>query len=906
MRAVFRLMRLCLTFVAALAALPLSPAAVRAENAIAVQAATKAAARQVQALVDRGMTTLNGGGENPGWYAMQDIDLANALAIATPDLPLTITYLPNLAASRAYLVQQDWENVVVFASAVLRAFDDPQNATQPMRIEAAARLAHAMMRQGRAADAAAILAPVTDAIKALPRASETDLARFWYAAALMQDVVPGWPEAAAKAYLLLDSKEIRSNDKAAFLDDYLFWSRETDGDSDLILEIAEASAIASVAPGVHKLDRAVHMGRVADVLSEHGRFEEAMAMAEAELAHLGEGYAGQGPRNALGMRLIRLWFQNGEIDRGIAFCDTLLAETTALPSPNWVDQNLLHVLRGAAFNHLGRTAEAQEDYRRAYAAARQYERATSHQAQVLAASIDPNDPGYAGFEYAGELSDASGIRTDGPADTVLLRFLAGEYALTERVFANDTLTPDDANVDEIDRNKILHLALSGQAADAKQQIEDLLMYFDSMPDPARYDAARDELLLFATLSSFWWQGDGVQDEPAFFADLARLAGSLPPDRASFIRAMRITALNNDGRIPEAQEALQDWRAAHDPARTTFTPWDVAAAMVAVEMAYSLFDAELAHEITEMAALWMENLPPMGLARDYFALVRLLNAPMDLETDRGLLQLGAIVQRLSAQVPQGHILRASSRFGLANALAARGQFPQARDMMAAAASELRLNPNYRPDVMAFLQSLQAQILSQMGKRDLAMNMARAAYDGLTPHARGDYRVNIVTVLTWEMVANGRYAQAAALAEAELSDPTFTAQLLPDLQVACLRTRAWLQETVGETSRARDLLNQADTLAAASTKVTMGQRIALMWDRGIYASNAGHFEPALRSIAAANDTYFSERAKVAAASTSGHAVALGQDLERVLFEASVAWALYQERTASLAQTRPESGP
>lgn len=891
-------MRTRLALILALVALPLGPDALWAQDRLAAQVETQAAARQVRALVDRAMAELASDSPDPGASALIYTNMANELAIAHPDLPLTLAYLPNLAATRAYRLRYEWANMELFAAAVLRAFDGPTLTHHPMRIEAAARLGQAMVRQGRGGEAAIILAPVVALLDGAPPSPEGDLARFWYGAALTKSRSPGWPEAGAQAFALRDSPLISALELAPFVDDYLFFMREAGASGEVVAAIAEVSAQTATTPGLHPVDRAVFLARVVSVLAENDRTAEAISISEAELAQLGAGYAGSMARNTLGMQLVRLWFQTGQISRGLAFADILLDESVNQPVPNWVDTHLLQVLRGAAFNHLGRNAEAQEAWRRGYAAVRQYERATSDQARLLAAQIDVNEPGFATFEYAGELADAGDIRTDGPVDDVLLRFLQGKYALSEQAFQIDPLTADTGDLDAVDRNHALHLALSGAGAQARQAIDDHLAYIDGWPDSPQKAAARDEMGLFAALDAFWWQGQSLVDRPDLFDDLARFATRMPPDRASFSRALRVAALNNDGRAPQMITALQEWWQAIDPNRTDHSPWDMAAAMVAVEMAYSLADTEFARKITQTAQGWARDLPPLSLTQDYLALVRLMNAPNDLETDQGLLDLGAIIQRLSAQVPRGHILRVSSRFGLAKALQLRDQLPEARSMLAAVAEALRENPDHRPDVMAFLQAYEAQVLGQMGNHDMALNLARAAFDAMTPRTRKDYRIGIVTTLAWELVHANRHMDAATLVEAQFGAPDFMDDLQPDGQVDTLRTRSTLQDMIHNTQAATALLDRAEAIIDANPGVSAGQRLSLNWDRGVQLRNAGQYEPALRYLAAANDAYFAGRARIAAASASGQAAALGQDIERVLGELTVAWWLYSERSAAPA--------
>ena len=861
----------------------LSATALRAQTAD-----NSPAGQELRALIAQAETALAPGTPDAGTAAFVLIDKANDLALATPDLSVPLGYMPNLLAARAYRLQFDWPNMEGFAAPVVRVMDAPQYITHPMRLEAAARLGQAMIMQGRGTDAASILGPVIAATEDAAPSDALDLARFWYGEAMLISTDPGWTTAAARAFGLHTSPLIGPIERAMFLDDYLSELIDSDAPTDLQDDVGSALYDAARAVGVHPVDRALFMNRVASVMTAAGETSIAIAVVKAELDQLGAGYSGHYARTALASQLVRLMFMTGDVEEGIALADTILVEVQARDTVNWPDVSLFHTMRAAAFAYLERTPEAQDAYRRAYVAVRQYERASSAQAQNMAAQIDVDDPGFAGFEYAGELIGAGGIRPDGPADEVMLRFLAGEYAINEQVLTRIDWTGQQIDMTRADRNRALHLALSGQARAAKADLDTQIAALA----PAQV-TERDELTLFQVVSTFWWQGRGPRGEPALFAALQRLTANLPPDRALFVRAAIASAFAADGRYPEAQAALRAWRLAADArdAAPVHTPWDVAAGMMAVELAYSVLDRDSADAMAKQASAWMQGQPTMGLARDYFDLVRLLNGQGDMETDRGLLDLGAIVQRLSAQVPEGHILRVTSRFGLAKALWARDRLPQARDMMAATTDALRENPDFRPDFMAFFQSVQAQILSQMGNDDLALNMARAAYAALTPQSRGDLRVGIVVTLSNQLVAMGRYGEAATMAEAQLDDAALMADLVPDLRIEILRARARLQDNIDAGEKAGALLTQAEQIAASASDVSAIQRMALIWDRGVHEDTAGRLEPAFRAYAGSNDQYFAERARIADASISGQASALDQDMKRVLIEVGAGWALSQ---------------
>ncbi len=820
--------------------------------------------------------------------ALKVIFAANDLGLNENAMDPLVRFLPNLAAARAYRLRYDWAEAERYAAATLRALDGTDYALHPVRLEAAGRLGQALLRQGRASEAAAILRPVLAAVDAAGgvTTAEGALVEFWLGATVTRMGAPDWAEVGERVLRgRLHRVLVSLPEYVSFYYDLAELMRAQQGSDDALAEMTRQMAEMARDPSVLDLDRAAYLELHAQVLNDLGRNTEAAALMEAELANLVENRRGTQRYLAVGLRLALLWFELGRIDEGVAMLERMLEE--ALPDADPSALGFIMSVRGAALDHLGYAAEAQVAYREAYATLRQVLPAHAKQALETATAIRRDDPGFASFAFAAEVLDPTTVAPDGPVEAVLARFLSGLHTQNELVLMGPETLPEGADERAWVRNRVLHLALSGRRA---AMLDDLALLRAAGGDAE--PAQADQLLLYEAIGGFWLNGLRPQDAPALYAALDGLEMRLPPDQASLVRALRLAALNFDGRTPEAIARLRDWIEARDMARQPRTVWDIAAGMIATELGWLFLPRPLAAQVMADSLDELAALPGAVLARDYLQLVRLLNAGGDMETDRGLVELATLVQRVSAQVPEGHVLRASTRFGLANALSAQDRHAQAQALMAEAVEEYRTNPGHRRDVLAFMQSMQAQSLVRMGRSDLGLNLARAAYEALPADGRADYRMTIVMILAWELVNQGRQAEALALAEAELTDPALIAQLFPSTRFDLLRNRAGLYREAGDLAGSADLLAQAAALAADHPEIAPVFRAALYWDQGLTDLQAGRLAAAFRKIVASNDGYVQVRREVAQNSATGRAQMRAEDAMRARTEAMIGWELVKQ--------------
>jgi len=854
-----------------------------------VSVASEADRRTIEDLIAQADVILESGDRDRIDEALTLIYRANDITFTTDDLDIPTRYLPNLAAARAFRLKFDWPEVERYAAAVARAFDAPGLQDHPYRIEAAGRLGHALLRQDRGIDALAILRPVLAQIDAGGGADtrEKALVEFWLAATLARLGEGEWSDLGLRTVNTdTDQSMISTAEFVSFLYDFLGLLRSTEGASDTLLGLSQTMANAARGETINAVDRAFYMDFHAKVLHDMDQTAEAADLMVAELTQLGDNYIGHRARNLLGIRLVVMWFNMGRVDEGLGLIETLVDEIEQSGSERWEDIYYLKLLEGRALEYRGEVGPSQVAFRAAYAAVRKFDRASSGYALMVAEFIDRSDPGFADFAYAAELADPSALPPDGPPEDVAARFLAGNFALNERIFQLALETEGQDRL-EVEANRVLHHALAGP----ESALEERLAIARSLL-PEDDAQMRDRLTFYEAFGAFWLGSRRPMDRPELFAALDGLEARLPPDQQSVVRALRFSTLNFEGRTVEARAALRDWIAKRDMARQPRSVWDIMAAMMATEIGYNFLDLETATSISQDSFAELSAFPELSLAKDYLDLVRLLNAARDMETDRGIVELAAIVQRISAEVPEGHILRASSRFGMANALWSRERLAEARDMMAQTVEEFRANPRYRPDILAFLQALQSQLLSQMGQYDLAMTLARAAYEALPTDARGDYRLTVVSRLVWEFYSSGRLDEAIAMSESELADPELMNSLLPAQQVDAYRTRAALLRYVGREEESRTLLDQAAEVVRTSTDMPPMPGIMLLWDIAVAHHGQGRLDEAFRNMTASNDGYFAERQKVASASASGQAAQKNEDLIRAQTEADIGWALYQE--------------
>ena len=814
--------------------------------------------------------------------ALTVIFAANTLGLDEDAMDPLVRFLPNLAAARVYRLRFDWPETERYAAATLRALDTAEYAVHPLRLEAAARLGQALNRQGRLSEAAAILRPVVQAVDAAGGVTtpEAALVEFWLAATVTRLGEADWPELSRRVLSgQLHKGVVTGPEFLAFVYDYAELVHGRDGSTESLLRITQLMALMARDPDVVDLDRAVYLELHAMVLSDLGRKEEAAALMEEELAALSAARLGSMRYLAVGVRLAIVWFELGRIDEGIALLERLQAE--ALPDADPRRIGYIVTLKGMALDFMERDAEAQAAFREGYGIIRQVEPAHAQMALEAASMIRRDDPGFAAFAFAAELSDPSGIAPDGPAEAVLERFLSGLYAQNEVALIAPDERPEGADAVAWLRNRALHLALSGRGGPMQAELDAL------RSAGLAHDA--DQILLIEAIGRFWLGGKRPQDAPDLFAALDGLEARLPADQASLARALRVTALNFDGRAPEASEQLRHWIAARDMTRSPRTVWDVTAGMIATELAWLFLPREAAQQVMDDSLSEIAPLPGAVLARDYLNLVRLLNAMGDMESDRGLAELASLVQRVSAQVPEGHILRASSRFGLANALTAQDRHAEAQAMLAEAVEEYRRNPGHRADVLAFMQSIQAQSLAEMGQGNMSLNLARAAFAGLPPDARADYKMTIVVNLAWQLVDQGRRDEAADLAETALTDPNMLARLVPVARLDVLRNRAGLHREAGNLAQSEALLAEGEALLAQHPDIPPIYRAALQWEQGSTHWTSQRFALAFEAIVASNDTYAELRREIAARSASGRAMLRSEDAMRARTEAMMGWEL-----------------
>ncbi|RVT87089.1 hypothetical protein DXV76_03100 [Rhodobacteraceae bacterium CCMM004] len=817
--------------------------------------------------------------------ALRLFDAANDLTYEIEDLPALVLHMPNLAQARYYTMVENWTNAGTFASSVATALDTPEHEHHPYRTEALALQGIAAYRLGRLNEADLTLRSALPAARAAGMdgvAAETlhhlaltatDLSAP-DAAALREETVNSWtpdspipaPEVLYVFYRDLKAERAGGADPA-----------------DLLPVAEEFLRLVDGVDGIDPMSRSTYRGVVGLLMSEAGNWETARPIFEERHAFLTEAEAFDFDYYWNVQYLSYAMAMGEEYQAAIDFVSEMVPHQERHLGAPLMDATLRADI-GLFHNLAGDEAAAQAAFREAYGIMRSVHEADDRSVLRLREFIDPEDPGYAGFAYAHEVSGDGAadlaLTPDGAA--VLASFFSGRYVTLRSALATAESGEDAVYL----ANLALYHALTGAQDDARAAARRAREAARAAPEGVLSPDA-PVLDIAEVIALIWGNNRGAAEADAPLAALLARAESLEPGMRATVHALaayRRWGLSDNAGL---RDQLTLWQAAAGPPRDDI--WDIFAASALYEAVFSAADAETVAALRDRLDAALAQRPDLTLMHDYVELSRLLNSENAIAGDEGLAALVTLTARVAAQVPSDHSVVTGAYWGLAVAYQWRNRADEALQWMRRATDSLRRNRYHDPEVLAYLTSEQARLLLSMNEVNRAAHLAKQAYDMVD--FTGELGANTPSVL--EVYANaiwwrsGSAERAAEILEAHLEDPTYFDRLpefwkVRQLQqyASALKEFAGYEEVVSVLERALAAIPDDDVIDWRNP------RSVILWTRAIAAHHDARPGEAFAAMTRANDIYYDWVSEMLREGASGDITAAAA-ADRAEWEAAIGW-------------------
>ena len=853
---------------------------------------------EVIAEVDAALAVMRAGDADAAYARL---DAINMITYRNDYEPLSKHY-PNLGLAYYWLEQQDWDDVLFFATSVATGLTADGYADHDYRLRASILQGAALHHLDRHHEAEVTLRNAVELARDRPAlAPEYGLALYALArVATFLDL----PDEVSLRHEFLDGYSTRwlvPLQDAVHINYFDIEDLHDRGDAlaDLLPRMARLVRLAETVPEVDPVTTVFYKGYYANLLALNGDYEAALPFLQEQRDYYLEADL-TGPDVWTCVRRL-----GAVISFAIGPSEAYDHFRTELDYARANGAGIFNLaLYQRELGYLSQRLEdedlAQKHFRDAYAEARREYRVNSDLARHLAGLIDVDHPGMTGFAFAPELGAIGAVEFDLSRDgsDVLRLFFEGNYvalgALLDRFEQEGQGGTPTYLV-----NQALYFAMTSRYDDSLAALDEARRLARTTTN----SAIPANALIFdivEALARVWGTGHEPESAKGVLARMKARLPSMSASERSLYHALEGFMHYRLSNYAEMRNVLATWFDGYEPGSVEGV-WDIYVANMVLEMSIGHMEDALNTRLIDDTLAALDSLPSLSLSRDYLRLVRVLNANDGYLREDTMIELGTLVGSIGQGVPETHPMISATQFALANAYEWREDYDQALYWLRKTTETMRASRYSRSDVIAFLLSRQSAALRILGRTDEALALATDSLALIDPETVrrdliGVFYTNYALALT---ARSDNYQAAIEALDIVLENPKVRARIEPFDLVSLLRTKA---EMLTETAELDEVLATFDEALAVieqdASVVDWRLEAALIeWNRAIANYRNSRQKAAFRDMVASNDRY-SEWLNSLPAVSGGEAISPDIQRMRVIWEAAIGW--------SYAETLPPVPP
>lgn len=803
-------------------------------------------------------------------------------------------WIVSLLFARYFRENRNWAKIEQYAGSAATGLDPEDYGILPERNEAMMLFGEAVSEQGRYAEAEPILQAALQAAQAQGQTRVAQRALYMLAETRAQLLRPdtldwiarvkdlhaagGAVEDAELAYLM--SKEIEI-------------LRSRDGQQGKVLEVAQAlEAFMQSTDQIAYFDNAIYLGLIGLGYAETGNVEKALELflREEELLAGKEPFRDRYFVN--GQRIAVMHYNLGDEAAALSTLNRYIAEAedTGFDSARVVA--LLYRDVGNIGAQSGKPVIAQTYFRKAYAVARRGLSANHPTVLEIKGKIDVQAEGMAAFALRSEFGLVDDLafewRDDG-ADTMRL-FFSGSYVALDQVLQLE----DAPSLSSYYLNRGLYHALMGHYDKTGRFLGAAV---ENGADPVVAD-------LVQAVAQIW----GSHHELELLDPLMRRLEAAQPQMSRDQRSsyMALAAFRHflEGRTGPARAGLRRWMQSQ-PDGFDPTPWDAFAGLMADEMVIDLLNPTEGQAMFDQLQVRMNGYEGLVLAQAITDFVRERMRDTWTPSEEGAVRMGAIVQNMRSLVPADHVLQVSAHFSFAIAMWNRGFHDDAFQAIDTAIEAYQQNPFHRRDTLAMLQANKGNWLSQNGKLELGLSLARQAFLGLDLEKDDPNRVHdVANNLIFSLRNWGEWEQALEVSETVIWSPRLMGQVPATLRSNALVTYGSTLLGLDRHDEARAAYLAAEQALPDDLEVADSYRAMILYELSIVDYRQQDYDDAFDHVVRSNDAFFGFTERMSRNLGAEASVNAEAALTRARAEALLGWD-YAQTLAPKARQEHRTG-